>query len=262
MVISAAPLIPKAVSPGNGSTSSRSCGAPSDLLPSEAPPRQRLYGRKRGRPLRPGQQALMRDLLARLAVDLPAQDVLDPFPLFAGAPRAVWLEIGFGAGEHLAMQAEAHPDVGFIGCEVFENGIARLLGEIERRGLSNIRLCPDDARGLLAALAPAVIGCVFILFPDPWPKARHHKRRIVSRETLDELARIMRAGAELRLATDDPGYCSWMLERLTGHPAFEWLARRSCDWRERTADWSATRYEEKARAAGRAPFFFRARRRS
>jgi tRNA (guanine-N7-)-methyltransferase len=204
----------------------------------------------------------MRDLLPWLAIDLPAEGMLDPFLLFGGAVRAVWLEIGFGAGEHLAMQAEAHPDIGYIGCEVFENGVARLLGEIERRGLSNIRLYPDDARSLLAALAAPIIARVFILFPDPWPKARHHERRIVSRETLDELARIMRVGAELRLATDDPGYCSWMLERLTGHLAFEWLARRPCDWRERPADWPATRYEEKARAAGRAPFFFRARRRS
>ena len=203
----------------------------------------------------------MRDLLPRLAVDLPAAGPLDPRALFNGGPRAVWLEIGFGAGEHLAMQAEAHPDIGFIGCEVFENGVARLLGEIERRDLSNIRLYPDDGRLLLATLAPAVIGRVFILFPDPWPKARHHKRRIVSQDTLDELARVMRPGAELRLATDDPGYGSSMLEQLTGHLAFEWLARRPCDWRERSADWPATRYEQKARAAARAPFFCRARRR-
>jgi tRNA (guanine-N7-)-methyltransferase len=211
--------------------------------------------------LRPGLQALVRALLPRLAIDLASAAGLDPFSLFGGAVRAVWLEIGFGAGEHLAMQAEAHPDIGFIGCEVFENGVARLLGQIERRGLSNIQLYPDDARLLLATLSPAVIGHVFILFPDPWPKARHHKRRIVSRDTLNELARVMRPGAELRLATDDPGYFSWMLEQLTGHPAFEWLARRPCDWRERPPDWPATRYEQKARAGARAPFFCRARRR-
>jgi tRNA (guanine-N7-)-methyltransferase len=203
----------------------------------------------------------MRDLLPRLAIALPAAGMLDPRPLFDGAVGAVWLEIGCGAGEHLAIQAEAHPEIGVIGCEVFENGIARLLGEIERRRLSNVRIYADDARRLLAALAPASIGRVFILFPDPWPKARHHKRRIVSAATLDELSRVMRAGAELRLATDDSAYGCWMLERLTGHAAFEWLARRPADWRDRPVDWPASRYEEKARAAGRAALFLRARRR-
>ncbi len=175
--------------------------------------------------------------------------------------QSIWLEIGFGAGEHLAAQAESHDDFGFIGCEVFENGIAKLLGDIARRKLNNIRIFPDDARRLITTLAPACIGRVFILFPDPWPKARHHKRRVVSNETLDQLARIMTDGAELRLATDDAGYFEWMLERVTGHPAFEWLARRPKDWLARPADWPPTRYEAKARAAGRVPLFVRARRR-
>jgi tRNA (guanine-N7-)-methyltransferase len=229
-----------------------------------APPlrREQLYGRKRGRPLRAGQQGLLDNLLPRLAIDLPASGQLDPARLFSQPPRSVWLEIGFGGGEHLAAQAEAHPEIGFIGCEVFENGIAKLLGEIERRKLENIRLLTGDARPLVAALPPSSIGRVFILFPDPWPKARHHKRRIVSNETLDRLALLMTDEAELRLASDDHDYFSCMLERVTGHPAFEWLARRPADWRERPADWPPTRYEEKARAAGRAPFFLRARRRS
>jgi tRNA (guanine-N7-)-methyltransferase len=221
----------------------------------------RLYGRKRGRPLRPGQQALVQDLLPRLAIKLPAAGGLDPAALFGPPPREIWLEIGFGAGEHLAWQAAANAEIGFIGSEVFENGVARLLGEIERRRLVNIRVFAEDARRLLAGLAPATIGRVFILFPDPWPKARHHKRRIVSRGTLDQLARVMRVGAELWLATDDAGYCGWMLERLTGHPGFEWLAQRPDDWRRRPDDRPATRFEEKALAAGRAPFFLRARRR-
>ena len=153
-------------------------------------------------------------------------------------------------------------DIGFIGCEVFENGIAKLLGAIKRRRLANIRLFVGDARLLVAALPPASIGCLFILFPDPWPKARHHKRRIVTTETLDQFARIMTENAELRLATDDPSYFSWMLERVTSHRHFEWLARRPADWRMRSADWPTTRYEEKARAAGRPPFFLRARRRA
>ena len=175
--------------------------------------------------------------------------------------RPIWLEIGFGGGEHLAAHAERHPEALLIGCEVFENGIARLLAAIAQRGLGNVRLFPDDARLLLAALAPQSIDRVFILFPDPWPKQRHHKRRLLSRETLDRLAEIMTDGAELRLATDDRDYLRQMLEEVTGHPDFEWLARRPGDWRERPADWPPTRYEEKARAAGRPPAFLRVARR-
>ena len=216
-----------------------------------------LYGRRRGRALRPGQRGLKEALLPGLAFPLPGAGPLDPPSLFPGRPRQVWLEIGFGSGEHLAAQAERHPDLGFIGCEVFENGIVKLLGEIERRGLGNIRIFADDARLLLAALAPASIGRVFILFPDPWPKRRHHKRRLVSREGLDALARVMPDGAELRLATDDASYLRWILEHATARPGFSWLARRPRHWRERPEDWPPTRYEEKARAAGRKPAFLR-----
>lgn len=238
------------------------CAAPSDFSADKGGiyPHQ-LYGRKRGRPLRAAQQVLVEELLPRLAIELPGSGEVEPTRLFAGSVQSIWVEIGFGAGEHLTAQAEAHSDYGFIGCEVFENGIAKLLGDIERRRLTNIRLFPDDARRLIAALAPASIGRVFILFPDPWPKARHHKRRVVSNETLDQLARIMTDGAEMRLATDDAGYFAWMLERITGHSAFEWLARRTSDWLVRPVDWPPTRYEEKARAAGRVPVFLRARRR-
>jgi tRNA (guanine-N7-)-methyltransferase len=218
---------------------------------------RRVYGRRRGRPLRQGRRVVAETLLPRVAITLPEAGSLDARSLFPTPPQAVWLEIGFGAGEHLAQQAEQHPDIGFIGCEVFETGVARLLGEIARRGLDNIRVYPDDARLLLDRLTPASIGRVFILFPDPWPKARHHKRRLVSRATLDRLAAIMQPGVELRLATDDQGYLVWMLEHVTAHPDFTWLARTPSDWRERPPDWPATRYEEKARAAGRAPAFLR-----
>ena len=175
--------------------------------------------------------------------------------------RDVWLEIGFGAGEHLAEQAEHHPEIGFIGCEVFEDGIVRLLGEVARRGLGNIRMFTDDARLLLAALPPGSIGRIFILFPDPWPKRRHHKRRLVAPATLDLLAAVMSDGAELRLATDDRDYLAWMLQHATAHPDFVWLARRPADWRERPDDWPETRYEAKARTAGRMPAFLRFTRR-
>jgi tRNA (guanine-N7-)-methyltransferase len=228
---------------------------------SEEHPRQLFYGRRRGRPLRSGQRELQTTLLPHLSFAAPRDQRLDPANLFADAPREIWLEIGFGGGEHLAEIATQHPDIGFIGCEVFENGIAKLLREIERRGLGNIRIHPDDARPLLAALSPRSIGRVFILFPDPWPKARHHKRRLVAPATLDRLADIMTDGAELRLATDDPGYLSWMLEHVTRHPAFCWTARRAADWRERPPDSPPTRYEAKARAAGRSPAFLRFKRR-
>ena len=225
--------------------------------------REQFYGRRRGRPLRAGQRERQAALLPQLSFELPAggQQLASPY-LFAPPAREVWLEIGFGGGEHLAAQAERHPEIGFIGCEVFANGIVKLLGEIDRRGLNNIRIYPDDARPLLTALPPRSIGRVFILFPDPWPKARHHKRRLISPATLDRLAEIMTDGAELRLATDDPSYLAWMLEHTTAHPAFSWSARRAADWRERSPDWPATRYEQKARKAGRAPAFLRFARRA
>jgi tRNA (guanine-N7-)-methyltransferase len=234
-----------------------------EVLPHLIPPcagetarhRELFYGRRRGRPLRAGQRERQMTLLPRLSFTLPERGRLDPAILFGLPSREVWLEIGFGGGEHLAEQAERHREIGFIGCEVYENGVAKLLGEVDRRNLANVRIYGDDARLLLAALAPRSISRVFILFPDPWPKARHHKRRLVATPSLDHLAEIMVDGAELRLATDDPGYLAWMLEHTTNHPAFRWTARRAADWRERPADWPATRYEEKARKAGRAPSF-------
>jgi tRNA (guanine-N7-)-methyltransferase len=227
----------------------------------ESVPPGRLYGRRRSRPLRPGQQRLKQDLLARLTIELPESGPLDPGAVFPMPIDAVWLEIGFGAGEHLAAQAEHHFTIGFIGCEVFEDGIVRLLGEVERRDLANVRLFTDDARLLLAALPPASLGRVFILFPDPWPKRRHHKRRLVAPATLDLLSDAMTEGAELRLATDDRDYLAWMLEHTIAHPDFVWLARGPVDWRERREDWPGTRYEAKARAAGREPVFLRFMRR-
>lgn len=251
-----------AASPGKRWIWPTSSGACSDG-PDPAPQQRRLlFGRRRGRALRPGRKTLIAGLLPRLAVSIPASGRFDPNALFGPEQRPIWLEIGFGAGEHLAEQAEQHPQVGFIGCEVFESGIAKLLTQIEQRRLDNIRIFADDARLLTAALAPASIDRVFILFPDPWPKHRHHKRRLISRETLDRLAEMMIEGAELRVATDDDDYLGWILERVTQHPAFEWVARRPRDWRKRPADWPPTRYEQKARAAGRSPTFLRFRRRS
>ncbi|HYM73678.1 MAG TPA: tRNA (guanosine(46)-N7)-methyltransferase TrmB [Stellaceae bacterium] len=226
---------------------------------SEPPTHSRnlYYGRRRGRPLRAGQAERKTALLPQVAVTLSERGCLDVASLFPTVAREIWLEIGFGGGEHLAAQAERHPEIGFLGCEVFENGVVKLLGEVERRGLANVRIYADDARGLLAALPPRSVGRVFILFPDPWPKARHHKRRLIVPATLDRLAEIMADRAELRLATDDPDYLAWMLEHATRHRDFTWLARRPVDWRERPEDWPPTRYEAKARKAGRTPAFLR-----
>ncbi len=220
-------------------------------------PQRRLYGRRRGRPLRIGQRALFETLLPQLRLTLPESGAaLDPRSLFDKTIREVWLEIGFGAGEHLAFHAAANPDCGLIGSEVFEPGIAHLLTEVKERQLANVRLFIDDARLVIAALTPQSLGRAFILHPDPWPKERHKKRRIVSRETLDHLAVALRDGAELRIATDDPDYGEWIAERVAAHPDFAPLATDP-----RPADWPPTRYELKAKSQGRAARLFLLRRR-
>jgi tRNA (guanine-N7-)-methyltransferase len=224
--------------------------------------RRTLHGRRRGKKLRAGQQSLLETLLPRLALALPVEPAkLDLAQAFGGSlpPDGVWLEVGFGAGEHLAWQAEQNPGVGLIGCEPYLNGVAKCLAHIERAGLTNVRLFTDDARLLMAALPARSLSRVFVLFPDPWPKTRHHKRRFVQRDNLNRLAELMLPGAELRLATDDPSYLPWMVEHACSHPSFEWLAERPADWRGRPADWPATRYEQKM-LAGK-PVFLRLRRR-
>jgi tRNA (guanine-N7-)-methyltransferase len=224
--------------------------------------RRTLHGRRRGKKLRVGQQSLLDTLLPRLSLALPAEPArIDLAQLFGGRLPAggVWLEVGFGAGEHLVWQAEQHPDVGLIGCEPYLNGVAKCLAHIDRVGVGNIRLFTDDARLVMAALPDRSLGRVFVLFPDPWPKTRHHKRRFIQRETLDRLAELMVPGAELRLATDDPSYLPWMIEHAAGHPAFESLAEGQANWPGRPADWPATRYEKKNIAG--TPTFLRLRRR-
>jgi tRNA (guanine-N7-)-methyltransferase len=246
---------------GEGGSAGRAAARFLNIPGGEPEQRLQVFGRRRGRPLRPGQKTLINELLPRLAINLPPSGRLDIAALFGSARPSIWLEIGFGGGEHLAQMAEQHPQIGFIGCEVFENGMVKLLAQIERRRLDNVRIFPNDGRLMMAVLPPAAVDRVFILFPDPWPKRRQHKRRIVSRATLDTLAEIMTDDAELRVATDDADYLSWILEHITAHPTFEWLARRPGDWRGRPPDWPPTRYEAKARAAGRLPTFIRVRRR-
>lgn len=221
------------------------------------PEQRRFFGRRKGRRLRHGQQALVDTLLRRLAIELPESGRLDPRTLFPGAPGRIWLEIGFGGGEHLAEQARAHPGIGLIGCEVFLNGIATLLTKVSSLELENVRIYPEDARDLLDALPEASLERVFLLFPDPWPKRRHADRRFIQPSSLDLLARLMKPGAEFRVASDDPGYIAWALAHLVRHPAFAWTAEGPGDWRARTADWPPTRYETKALRAGRRPVFLR-----
>lgn len=234
---------------------------PDDRAPHARAPR-RLYGRRKAHALRPGQRRAMDELLPRLRIDLPAPGRrLDPAALFQPPPRSIWLEIGFGAGEHLVAQALQHADVGFIGAEVFQDGVAKLLRKVEESDLRNVRVYHGDARDLLDCLPAASIERAFVLFPDPWPKTRHHKRRFIQRRQLDMLARVLADGGELRLASDDPGYQRWMLIELSRHEAFAWTARRAGDWRERGGDWPATRYETKALSQGRRPVYLRYRRR-
>lgn len=224
--------------------------------------RRKVFGRRSGHKLRARQSEILETGLNRLSVAVPpAGTGLDPRSLFARPVADVWFEIGFGGGEHLAAQAEANPDVGFIGAEPFVNGMASLLRHVDERGLDNVRVLADDARLLLAALPEASLGRVFLLFPDPWPKSRHHKRRFVQTETLDLIARALRPGGEFRVASDIMGYIEWTLAVIRPHEAFEWTAERPDDWRVRPDDWPPTRYEAKAVAAGRKPAYLRFRRR-
>ncbi len=236
--------------------------------------RRKLYGRRKGPALSAHQQHLLETLLPQLAPRL--ETGRNPKAYFSAAVDEAWLEIGFGGGEHLLWQAQHHPNIGIIGAEPYISGVAKLLSRLappsvslrspppqaaggpdEGRGSGNLCLYSEDARDIISALPDASLGRVFILFPDPWPKTRHHKRRFIQMEMLDQLARVMKPGAELRFATDDRSYLVWALERLVAHPAFAWLADCPADWRARSQDWPETRYEAKAKRVGRASTYLR-----
>jgi tRNA (guanine-N7-)-methyltransferase len=210
----------------------------------------RSYGRIKSRPIKPRQADLLGTLLPRIT--LPG----DPFDPRALKPDTVetWLEIGFGGGEHLAEQAARRPDVLFLAAEPFLNGVASALRHIDARGLGNVRIHAGDARDLLAALPDASLDRLFILFPDPWPKARHHKRRLIQDGTLAELARVLTPGGRLRFATDWKDYAAWTLERIQRSGLFDWTAERAGDWRTPPDDHVLTRYETK-RLGDCAPVF-------
>lgn len=221
--------------------------------------RRRIYGRRQSHRIRPARKRLLEERLPELQIHIPDDgSTIDLGEVQSQACQRCWLEIGFGGGEHLAAQAAANADALLIGCEPYVNGVARLLSLIEN--LDNVRVVIDDARLLLKALPSASLEKIFVLFPDPWPKARHRKRRIVNPETLADMARVLRPGGELRLATDIMSYARSMLFSTLSDGRFRWLAERPADWRERTDDWPGTRYEEKARKAGRLPVFLTFRR--
>lgn len=215
----------------------------------------RLYGRQVGHGgLRPSQQALLQRALPSL--ELADEGLaLDTNALF-DPPKELWLEVGFGAGEHLVWQATRNPHIGFIGVEPFMTGVAKCLAQVEANGLDNVKLCAGDARRLIGRLGDQSVSRVFVLHPDPWPKWRHVRRRLIQADFLDELARIMIPGGVFRLGTDWPDYSAWSLHKILRHSAFSWTAQSANDWRQRPADWPVTRYAEKAMREGRSDVHF------
>ncbi|MEO0666600.1 MAG: tRNA (guanine(46)-N(7))-methyltransferase TrmB [Pseudomonadota bacterium] len=226
-------------------------------------PHRNFYGRLKGKTLKDSQKRYLDEDLARLSPgpvsweDNPDRTPLDLGALFGDCD--VWLEVGFGGGEHLVHQAVTYPQVGIIGAEPYINGVAMLLGKIRRAGADTLAVHPGDARDLMDVLPDASIAKAFLLYPDPWPKTRHHRRRFVTPEHLAPLARALKPGAEFRVATDIPDYVRQTLEEVP-KAGFEWLADRPRDWRVAWPDWISTRYEQKALREGRVPHYLTFRR--
>lgn len=229
----------------------------SDTHKSGAPWRN-FYGRTKGKTLHSAQERYLAEDLDALSpgpVDWeanPDRTLLDLSTRFEGKP--VWLEIGFGSGEHLVHQAASNPEVAIIGCEPFINGVATLLGKIRRAGVENIAIHPGDARDLFDVLPEGSIDKAFLLYPDPWPKKRHHRRRFVTQEHLEPLAKTLKPKTEFRVATDIPDYVRQAMEEVP-RAGFEWLAEGPEDWRKSWDDWFSTRYEQKALREGRTPHY-------
>ena len=232
----------------------------------EGAPWRNFYGRRRGKKLRPSQEGYLSEGLDAFRMpgvgweENPDRRPVDIGSVFPDAEE-VWLEIGFGAGEHMFALAADNPSVGIIGAEPYINGVAALMGKVRAAGISNLAIHPGDARDLFDVIPDGAFARVFLLYPDPWPKKRHHRRRFVTPEHLDPLARVMAAGAELRIATDIGDYVRQSLEELCRHPGFEWLGTAAADWREPWDGWTRTRYEAKAIREGRTPHYLRFRRR-
>lgn len=215
-----------------------------------------LFGRRKGKPLSRSQHTLMQNLLPILKIDVSGESGIDPIDLFQVKYANCWLEIGFGSGEHLIHLLNENPDVGIIGCEPYVSGLAKILKRIEScKFTGRVRLFDGDATLLLDSMEPASMGRIYLLYPDPWPKRKHWKRRFVSRTNLEKLARVMKTGAELRIASDIDSYSDWILQHIHANSDFEWTARCSADWRKPWQDWPSTRYEAKALREGRHPTY-------
>jgi len=215
-----------------------------------------FFGRRKGHALKPRQTALFDSLLPRVVLDLNKPAPLDLASLFSTTVTQVRLEVGFGGAEHLLAQAVAEPGTGFIGADAFVNAIAKALAGIETHKLTNVRLHFGDASELIDRLAATSLSRIDLLYPDPWPKRRHRKRRFIQDEMLTRLARILQVGGELRFATDIPDYADYALMRVLRSPDFIWPAQRADDWRKPWAGYSETRYEAKAKREGRVPAYF------
>ena len=218
---------------------------------------RRLYGRRTGHALRVGQAALMERLMPDVAVRTATP--LNAAALF-GNDRPLELEIGFGSGEHLAAQAAARPKHGFIGCEPFLNGVVGALGHVDRLGLKNVRLHMGDALEVLERLPNASLDRVYLLHPDPWPKARHAKRRFMNTGPIDVIAAKLKPGGKFRFGTDHPVYCRWAMMVMGQRTDFKWLAKTPGDFLVRPDDWPETRYEKKARKLGHEVWYFQYKR--
>jgi len=222
----------------------------------------RWYGRRTGRKLRPGRQALLDQRLPELRIaDAGGTAPVDPLAAFGARPEKLWMEIGFGTGEHLAEQARRHPDIGFIGCEPFVNGVAALVTRVAELDLANVRIFDDDMRRLLPRLPDGCLERLYVLFADPWPKSRHHRRRITVDKNLAQFARLLGDDGRLIFASDQHDFAAWSLANLLARPEFEWTARRAADWRRQPDGWVETRYQLKARAKGLEAVYLELRRR-
>ena len=199
----------------------------------------------------------MQSLMPRLRITRDDQTLQNPDELFPFKPEEIWLEIGFGGGEHLAYRAQQNPNIGFIGAEPFVNGVAKLLASIDEQNIQNIRICDDDARYMLENLASESIARAFVLYPDPWPKARHNKRRIISAPFLTELARVLKPKAEFLFASDIADYCDWTIEHILRNGQFDWLEQNALLKGQAPETWPGTRYEAKALREGRRPNYLR-----
>lgn len=214
----------------------------------------KFYGRRKGKKMRDQRLGAYESIYPQVGISLP-DGIVDPHAFFDAPVRAVWLEIGFGNGEHLVHQALQNPDIGMIGCEPFINGIAALCGDIKAHNIKNIRIFGDDARLLLPRLKSGAFSRAFVLNSDPWPKKRHAKRRFIQQETLDELHRLLADDAQLRLSSDHPVLIDWQLHQTYFHKGFEWQANCADDWRQRPADLPETRYQKKGLREGRDTVF-------